>query len=60
MKNIAVILGLCLIGLTTTNAQNTKLRAPGEICYVFNSQGMLGDWKDELLVSKKKLTYKQL
>jgi hypothetical protein len=59
MKNIAVILGLCLIGLTTTNAQNTKLRAPGEICYVFNSQGMLGDWKDELLVSKKKLTYKQ-
>ena len=60
MKYVTVILGLGLIGLTTTaNAQNPKIRAPGEICYVFNSQGMLGDWKDELLVSKKKLTYKQ-
>ena len=60
MKYVTVILGLGLIGLNTTaNAQNTKWRAPGEICYVFNSQGMLGDWKDELLVSKKKLTYKQ-
>lgn len=60
MKYVTVILGLGLIGLNTTaNAQNPKFRAPGEICYVFNSQGMLGDWKDELLVSKKKLTYKQ-
>ena len=60
MKYVTVILGLGLIGLNTTaNAQNPKIRAPGEICYVFNSQGMLGDWKDELLVSKKKLTYKQ-
>lgn len=59
MKNIAVILGLCLIGLTTTNAQTPKSKAPGEICYGFKSQGLLGEWKEELLVSKKKLTYKQ-
>ena len=60
MKNIAVILGFGLIGLTTTaNAQYPKTKAPGEICYYFNSQGLLGEWNEELLVSKKKLTYKQ-
>lgn len=59
MKSVAVILGLGLIGLTTTNAQTPKEKAPGEICYAFNSQGLLGEWKEELLVSKKKLTDKQ-
>ena len=60
MKNIAVILGFGLIGLTTTaNAQYPKTKAPGEICYYFNSQGLLGEWEEELLVSKKKLTEKQ-
>ena len=60
MKSVAVILGLSLIALTTTaNAQYPKRKAPGEICYWFNSQGLLGEWDDELLVSKKKLTDKQ-
>ncbi|QIC71898.1 MULTISPECIES: hypothetical protein [Acinetobacter] len=59
MKSVAVILGLGLVGLTTTNAQTPKSKAPGEICYAFNSQGLLGEWKEELLVSKKKLTDKQ-
>ena len=61
MKYVTVILGLGLIGLTTTtaNAQYPKTKAPGEICYAFNSQGLLGEWEEELLVSKKKLTDKQ-
>lgn len=58
MKNVAVILGLSFIGLTT-NAATAKPKAPTEICYWFNSQGLLGEWEEELLVSKKKLTYKQ-
>lgn len=60
MKCVTVILGLGLIGLTTTaNAQYPKTKAPGEICYYFYSQGLLGEWEGELLVSKKKLTEKQ-
>lgn|SRR5690606_9428618 len=60
MQSVALILGLSLIALTTTaNAQYPKRKAPGEICYWFNSQGLLGEWDDELLVSKKKLTDKQ-
>ncbi len=55
MKNIAVILGFGLIGLTTTaNAQYPKTKAPGEICYYFNSQGLLGEWEEELLVFAEK------
>lgn len=58
MKSVGVILGLGLIGFTT-NAQTPKSKAPGEICYAFNSQGLLGEWREDLLVSKKKLTSKQ-
>lgn len=68
IKNVAVILGLSLIGFTTTNAGYALAKdgtvkslgkKPGEICYWFNSQGLLGEWKEDLLVSKKKLTIKQ-
>ncbi|WP_347454258.1 hypothetical protein [Acinetobacter thermotolerans] len=58
-KIIGVILGLGLINFAA-NAQYPKTKAPSEICYYFNSKDILGgSWKEELLVSKKKLTYKQ-
>lgn len=53
-----MLLGLSLITITT-NAQAPKSKAPGELCYWFNSQGLDGEWSEQLLVSKKKLSYKQ-
>lgn len=58
MKNVAVILGLSLIAVTA-NANTSKVKAPSELCYWFNSQGVDGEWNEQLLVSKKKLTNKQ-
>ncbi len=46
MKYVTVILGLGLIGLTTTaNAQNTKLRAPGESVMSLILKACLGTGK---------------
>lgn len=58
MKSTAVILGLSLISITT-NAATAKKRYIPEICYLFNSQGLLGEWSEQILVSKKELTFKQ-
>ena len=58
-KSIAIILGLGLISITATNAATAKKSHIPEICYLFKSQGLLGEWEEQILISKKKLAYKQ-
>src|SRR5690606_2637600 len=62
LLTLSIAVGISL--LTMTGAQATKMTEPyikqkGDICYHFNSQGLLGEWAEELLISKKKLTIKQ-
>lgn len=59
IKSTVVILGLSLIAITTTNAATAKKSHIPEICYLFKSQGLLGEWGEQILISKKKLAYKQ-
>lgn len=58
LKGFGVVVTLGVMSIPSF-AATPKTKKPGEICYYFNSAGLLGEWDEQLLVSKKKLTYKQ-
>lgn len=62
LLTLGVAISVSLLAVTGTQAAKTTepyIKQKGDICYNFNSQGLLGEWEEELLVSKKKLTIKQ-
>lgn len=61
IQGAAVILGLGLMVSASVNAKTGSKPAKKDYCYTVKHQEVLsGEWLDQLLVSDKKLTYKQV